>query len=133
MADATLTPDAGLAAVRVLCDRLGVIGALDAAVGRIEQWDCGFGARELLTGIAAVQLAGEDFLVALDRRRAGMVKTASSDPISNRHRAVIIDLDAADVEATGPRSGAVAYNHHARRRPGGGIRTSDHEIPSAAC
>jgi hypothetical protein len=53
-----------------LCDRLGVIGALDAAVGPIKRRDRGLGAGELLTGIAAAQLAGEDFLTGLDRQRA---------------------------------------------------------------
>jgi hypothetical protein len=67
--DAALTPNAGLAAVSELCDRLGVIGALDAAVGPVKQRDRGFGPGELLTGIAAAQLAGEDFLVGLDRQR----------------------------------------------------------------
>ena len=47
-----------------------MIGALDAAVGPIKQRDRGFGAGELLTGIAAAQLAGEDFLTGLDRQRA---------------------------------------------------------------
>jgi hypothetical protein len=65
-----LTPNAGLAAVSELCDRLGVIGALDAAVGPARQRDRGFGAGELLAGIASAQLAGEDFLVGLDRQRA---------------------------------------------------------------
>jgi hypothetical protein len=46
--DAALTPNAGLAAITELCDRLGVIGALDAAVGPIKQRDRGFGAGELL-------------------------------------------------------------------------------------
>jgi Transposase DDE domain group 1 len=68
--DAALTPNAGLAAVTELCGRLGVIEALDAAVGPIKQRDRGFGAGELLTGIAAAQLAGEDFLTGLDRQRA---------------------------------------------------------------
>ena len=68
--DGALTPSAGLAAVSELCDRLGVIGALDAAVGPVKQRDRGFGAGELLAGIAAAQLAGEDFLVGLDRQRA---------------------------------------------------------------
>ena len=68
--DAALTPNAGLAAVSELCDRLGVIGALDAAVGPVKQRDRGFGAGELLAGIAAAQLAGEDFLTGLDRQRA---------------------------------------------------------------
>ena len=70
VADRALTANAGLAAVGELRDRLGVIGALDAAVGPIKQRDRGFGAGELLTGIAAAQLAGEDFLTGLDRQRA---------------------------------------------------------------
>jgi hypothetical protein len=68
--DASLTANAGLVAVTELCDRLGVIGALDAAVGPIKQRDRGFGAGELLCGLAAAQLAGEDFLTGLDRQRA---------------------------------------------------------------
>ena len=68
--DPALTPNAGLAAITELCDRLGVIGALDAAVGPIKQRERGFGAGELLAGIAAAQLAGEDFLTGLDRQRA---------------------------------------------------------------
>jgi hypothetical protein len=68
--DAALTPSAGMAVISELCDRLGVIGALDAAVGPIKQRDRGLEAGELLTGIAAAQLAGEDFLVGLDRQRA---------------------------------------------------------------
>ncbi|HME65636.1 MAG TPA: IS1380 family transposase [Streptosporangiaceae bacterium] len=68
--DPALTPNAGLAAIAELCDRLGVISALDTAVGPIKQRERGFGAGELLTGIAAAQLAGEDFLTGLDRQRA---------------------------------------------------------------
>ena len=68
--DAALTANAGLAAVSELCDRLGVVEELDAAVGPVKQRDRGFGAGELLTGIAAAQLAGEDFLTGLDRQRA---------------------------------------------------------------
>ena len=68
--DQALTANAGLAAVGELCDRLGVVEELEAAVGPIKQRDRGFGAGELLTGIAAAQLAGEDFLVGLDRQRA---------------------------------------------------------------
>jgi len=68
--DRSLTPNAGLAVVGELCSRLGVIGALDAAVGPIKQRDRGYGAGELLTGIAAAQLAGEGFLTGLDRQRA---------------------------------------------------------------
>jgi Transposase DDE domain group 1 len=68
--DQALTANAGLAAVTELCDRLGVVEELDTAVGPIKQRNRGFGAGELLTGIAAAQLAGEDFLVGLDRQRA---------------------------------------------------------------
>ncbi|MFI5065073.1 MAG: IS1380 family transposase [Streptosporangiales bacterium] len=68
--DRALTPNAGLTVITELCDRLGVIAALDAAVGPVKQRDRGFGAGELLTGLAAAQLAGEDFLTGLDRQRA---------------------------------------------------------------
>jgi hypothetical protein len=68
--DPALTPNAGLAVIAELCGRLGVIGALDAAVGPIKQRERGFGPGELLCGIAAAQLAGEDFLTGLDRQRA---------------------------------------------------------------
>jgi Transposase DDE domain group 1 len=68
--DWSLTANAGMAAISELCGRLGVIEALDAAVGPVKRRDRGFGAGELLTGIAAAQLAGEDFLAGLDRQRA---------------------------------------------------------------
>jgi hypothetical protein len=68
--DAALTPNAGMTAITEMCDRLGVIQALDAAVGPVKQRSRGYGAGELLTGIAAAQLAGEDFLTGLDRHRA---------------------------------------------------------------
>ena len=41
--DASLTPNAGLAAISELCDRLDVTGALDAAVGPVKQRDRGYG------------------------------------------------------------------------------------------
>ena len=56
--DRALTAKEGLAAVTELCDRLGVVEELDAALGPIKQRDRGFGAGELLTGMAAAQLAG---------------------------------------------------------------------------
>jgi hypothetical protein len=68
--DPALTPNAGLAVITGLCDRLGVISALDTAVGPIKQRERGFGAGQLLTGLATAQLAGEDFLTGLDRQRA---------------------------------------------------------------
>jgi len=48
--DWSLTANAGPAAVTELYDRLGVIEALDAAIGPVKQRDRGFGAGELLTG-----------------------------------------------------------------------------------
>jgi hypothetical protein len=59
-----------MAAISELTDRLGVIESLDAAVGPIKQRNRGCGAGELLVGLAAAQLAGEEFLVGLDRHRA---------------------------------------------------------------
>jgi len=65
--------------VSELCGRLGVIGALSAAVGPIKQRDRGYGAGELLAGIAAAQLAGEDFL-------AGWTASAPMRPGSSSRR-----------------------------------------------
>ena len=68
--DPMLTPVAGMLAVTELCERLDVIGRLDAVIGPIKQRRRGHTAGEVLVGIAAAQLAGEDFLVGLDRQRA---------------------------------------------------------------
>ena len=68
--DPTLTPVSGMVAVTELVERLDVIGRLDAAVGPIKQRRRGHTAGQVLVGMAAAQLAGEDFLVGLDRQRA---------------------------------------------------------------
>jgi hypothetical protein len=68
--DESLTRFSGLAAVTELVERLGVIDRLDAAVGPIKARDRGVGAGQVLVGMAAAQLCGEDFLVGLDRHRA---------------------------------------------------------------
>ena len=52
-----------------LVDRLNMIKLLDAAIGPIKARDRGFSGGELLVGMAAAHLAGEDFLVGLDRQR----------------------------------------------------------------
>lgn len=70
MPDPALTSVSGLAAISELVEQLGVVEALDVAVGPIKRRDRGFGSGELLVGLAAAQLAGEDFLVGLDRQRA---------------------------------------------------------------
>jgi hypothetical protein len=59
-----------MAAVTELVERLGVVKALDTAVGPIKVRARGYTVGELLVGVAAAQLAGEDFWVGLDRRRA---------------------------------------------------------------
>ena len=68
--DASLTRFSGAIAVTELVDRLAMIKLLDAAIGPIKSRDRGFSGGQLLVGIAAAQLAGEDFLVGLDRQRA---------------------------------------------------------------
>src|SRR5215204_3052747 len=68
--DVSVTAVAGMAAVTELVERLGVIGELDAAVGPIKLRNRGYGVGQLLVGVMAAQLAGEDFLVGLDRQRA---------------------------------------------------------------
>jgi hypothetical protein len=74
--DASLTRFSGLAAVTELTDRLGVVDKLDAAVGLIKTRDRGFTAGQVLVGMSAAQLCGEDFLVGLDRHRADRVGQA---------------------------------------------------------
>jgi hypothetical protein len=59
-----------MVAITELCEALDVVGALDAAVGSIKQRARGHSAGELLVGLAAAQLAGEDHLVRLDRQCA---------------------------------------------------------------
>jgi hypothetical protein len=71
-----LTPVAEMAAVTELSDRLRVIESLDGAVGPINRRNRGHGGGELLVGLAAAQLAGEDFLVGLDRHRADEARQA---------------------------------------------------------
>jgi Transposase DDE domain group 1 len=68
--DPSLTGAGGMVAVTELCERLGVIAALDAGMGPVKQRRRGFTGGQVLAGMAAAQLAGEDFLVGLDRVRA---------------------------------------------------------------
>ncbi len=68
--DESLTRFSGLAAVTELVERLRVIDRLDGAVGPIKTRDRGFTAGQVLVGMAAAQLCGQDFLVGLDRHRA---------------------------------------------------------------
>jgi hypothetical protein len=68
--DSSLTAVSGMVAVTELVDRLNMIKLLDAAIGPIKARDRGYTGGQLLVGLAAAQLAGEDFLVGLDRQRA---------------------------------------------------------------
>ena len=68
--DPSLTPVSGMAAVTELVSRLGMIKLLDAAIGPIKTRDRGLSGGQLLVGLATAQLAGEEFLVGLDRQRA---------------------------------------------------------------
>lgn len=81
MPDPSLTPAAGLLAVTELVDRVGVTTALDEAVGPIKQRARGLSGGEFLVGLACAQLAGEDYLVGLDRRRAD-IAGATLAPVS---------------------------------------------------
>jgi len=67
--DPSLTAVSGMVAVTELVDRLNMIKLLDAAIGPIKARDRGHSGGQLLVGLAAAQLAGEDFLVGLDRQR----------------------------------------------------------------
>jgi Transposase DDE domain group 1 len=67
--DASLTAVSGMVAVTELVDRLNMIKLLDAAIGPIKARDRGHTGGQLLVGMAGAQLAGEDFLVGLDRQR----------------------------------------------------------------
>jgi len=68
--DPSLTPFSGMAAVTELIDRMSMIQLLDAAIGPIKARDRGLSGGQLLVGVACAQLAGEEFLVGLDRYRA---------------------------------------------------------------
>jgi hypothetical protein len=61
-----------MVAVTELIERLDVIRLLDAAIGPIKARGRGFTGGQLLVGVAAAQLAGEDFLVGLDRQLADL-------------------------------------------------------------
>ena len=68
--DPSVTRFAGMVAVTELVDRLRMITLLDAVIGPIKERDRGFTGGQLLVGMACAQLAGEEFLVGLDRYRA---------------------------------------------------------------
>ena len=70
VADPRLTGHAGVAAVTEVDRVLGIVDALDGAVGPIKARGRGLTSGALLLSMACAQLAGADFLVGMDRRRA---------------------------------------------------------------
>jgi hypothetical protein len=83
--DASLTPVSGVVAVAELVGRLGVVGALDDAVGAIKQRDRGLTAGQFLVAVAQAQMCGVQFWTGLDRRRgdpAGQALSAVATPAS---------------------------------------------------
>jgi hypothetical protein len=76
--DESLTSCAGVVAIAELASRLGVIGALDDAVGPIKQRDRGLTGGQLLVSLAQTQMLGGDFMVSLDRRRVDVAAEALS-------------------------------------------------------
>jgi hypothetical protein len=73
-----LTPVSGVVAIAELVGRLGVIGVLDDAVGRVKQRDRGLSAGEFLLAVAQAQMFGAAFWTGLDRRRADVAGEALS-------------------------------------------------------
>ncbi|GAB3176359.1 hypothetical protein GCM10027059_50860 [Myceligenerans halotolerans] len=69
-ADSRLTSSAGLAAVAEVDRVIGLSGLLEAGIGQVKKRDRGASGAQALLAMACAQLAGEDHLVGLDRRRA---------------------------------------------------------------
>jgi hypothetical protein len=83
--DASLTSASGVVAIAELVGRLGVVEALDDAVGAIKQRDRGLSAGQFLVSLAQAQMLGADFWTHLDRRRddvAGEGLSAVPTPVS---------------------------------------------------
>src|SRR5690349_10164312 len=74
--DPSLTRHSGLAAITELAQKLRVVDRLDAAIGPLKTRVGGRSGGEVLVGLAAAQLAGQDFLVGLDRHRADVAGQA---------------------------------------------------------
>jgi len=70
VADPSLTSASGVVAIAELVGRLGMVQALDEAIGAIKQRDRGLSAGGLLVAVAQTQMLGGDFWSSLDRRRA---------------------------------------------------------------
>lgn len=69
VADARLTPSAGVEAVGELDQVLGITAALEDGIGAVKERRRGLSGGQLVMAMASCQLTGGDFLVSLDRRR----------------------------------------------------------------
>jgi hypothetical protein len=76
--DASLTAASGVVAVAEVVGRLGVVAALDDAVGEVKQRDRGLSAGQFLVAVAQAQMVGAEFWTGLDRRRADTAGEALS-------------------------------------------------------
>jgi hypothetical protein len=76
--DPSVTGNAGVAVLGELIERLGVVAALDTAIGPIKSRDRGATAGQFLMALAQTQLCGHDYLVGMDRVRADTVATELS-------------------------------------------------------
>jgi hypothetical protein len=73
-----LTSASGVVALAELVGRLGIIAALDDAVGAIKQRDRGLTGGQFLVSLAQTQMLGGDFMICLDRRRDDVAGEALS-------------------------------------------------------
>jgi hypothetical protein len=83
--DPSLTQASGVVAIAEMVGRLGVITALDDAIGSIKKRDRGLSAGEYLVAVAQAQMLGAQFWTGLDRRRgdaAGDALSAVATPAS---------------------------------------------------
>lgn len=82
--DRSLTATAGVAALAVAAERLGLVAALDGAVGPIKARGRGVSAGELLFAVAQCQLLGGEYWTDLDRQRddhaAGLLSAVPAIP-----------------------------------------------------
>ncbi|MEO7196027.1 MAG: hypothetical protein ABIZ05_14650 [Pseudonocardiaceae bacterium] len=84
-------PASGIVVACELADGLGMITLLDAAIGPIKARDRGFTGGQLLVELATAELAGEDFLVGLDRQRADVAGQVLAAYSWNRSQGLTAD------------------------------------------
>lgn len=76
--DASLTASGGVVAIAELVDRLGIVAAVDDALGPVKQRRRGLTGGQLLVAVAQAQMLGAAFWAGLERQRADTVGQALS-------------------------------------------------------